>query len=107
MSFTLEDFEVRYKNLRESYPDIDTCSVEGCENPVDVTEGLGFSTTCAYHRLLFDSWMYALTTREIMGLMGDTVERRNLFKQYMNRLGKAKCDKLVLEIALEPINWAC
>ena len=106
MSVTLEDFEIRYKNLRREHPDIPICSVEWCENPADITE-MGLDSSCAYHRLLFDSWMYSLSTREIMGLMGDTVERRKLFKQYMNRLGKEKCDKIVLEMAQEAINWAC
>ena len=38
MSVTLKDFEIRYTNLRKQFPEIENCFVEGCLNPVDVTE---------------------------------------------------------------------
>ena len=53
---TLKDFEIRYKNIKKKYPDIETCGVMGCKNPVDITEGLGQDTSCSYHRFLFDFW---------------------------------------------------
>ena len=52
---TLEDFEIRYKNILVSDPKRKCCSSSGCNNPVDYTM-LGEDTSCAYHRLLFDFW---------------------------------------------------
>lgn len=102
---TLKDFNVRYANLRRDYPDNPDCSVEGCHNPVDVTEGMGIDTSCAYHRLLFDYWTceaiedtFSFKTR---------AESRKVFKDWLEKTGKETCDKLVLEMAKEPINWDC
>lgn len=39
---TLEDFEVRYRNIRRDIPNVENCSVRGCKNPRDSTEALGW-----------------------------------------------------------------
>ena len=106
MSFTLENFEERYKNLRKVYPDNPDCSVEGCHNPVDVTEGMGVDTLCAYHRLLFDYWFIECVAHPEK-LIVDTTKRRAAFKKWMDDTGKECCDKIVLDMAKEPINWKC
>jgi hypothetical protein len=102
---TLADFEVRYQNLRRDYPNNPMCSVEGCPNPVDVTEGLGIDTTCAYHRLLFDFWFFEVIDND--ELLTDQVKRRKAFKKWIGKTGKEACDKLVLGMAKEKINWMC
>ena len=107
MSLTLADFEIRYKNLNESYPDLPSCSVEGCDNPVDVTEGMGIDTSCAYHRLLFDWWMGEINDKEIMFYLNHKTERREAFAKWLYETGKELCDEIVLKMAQEPINWDC
>ena len=108
MSFTLEDFEVRYKNQRKSYPNNPECSFDGCHNPVDVTEGMGVDTLCAYHRLLFDFWFFETVSEETTTIyLTKQSKRRNAFKKWMEKTGKEACDKIVLDMAKEPINWKC
>jgi len=107
MSLTLADFEIRYKTLKEKYPDLPKCSVKGCNNPVDITEGLGQDSSCAYHRLLFDWWMGELTHEKIMYYFRNQRARRAAFTRWRNKLGKEACDKIVLKMAQEPINWKC
>lgn len=54
---TLEDLEIRYRNIRKQNPRVRQCSVSGCKNPRDrvpLPIFLGEDTCCAYHRLLFD-----------------------------------------------------
>jgi hypothetical protein len=102
---SLKDFEVRYQNLRKDYPDNPTCSVEGCLNPVDVTEGLGVDTSCAYHRLLFDYWFFEIIDNN--ELLANQTKRRKAFKNWLDETGKETCDKIVLDMAKEPINWSC
>jgi len=108
MSLTLADLEIRYKNLKESYPDLPKCSVKGCNNPCDVTEGMGVDSSCAYHRLLFDYWLGELDDMfTIYRYMRNQRARRSAFTRWRNKMGKDACDKIVLEMAQEPINWAC
>ena len=105
---TLEDFEVRYKNLKESHPDLPKCSVKGCNNPRDITEEMGVDSSCAYHRLLFDYWMSEVMENEdLWHYLKNQRSRRSAFTRWRNKTGKEGCDKIVLEMAQEPINWAC
>jgi len=107
MSVTLEDFEIRYKNILESDPKRKRCSSGGCKNPVDFTM-LGGDTSCAYHRLLFDFWSCeVMLPDDFYHYMESQKGRRRAFTNWMNRIGKAGCDKLVLRMAQEGINWVC
>lgn len=106
-SITLEDFEIRYKNLREAHPNIGTCSVVGCNNPRETTPYGGEDSTCAYHRLLFDAWSYGLDDDKRMYYWMKQQARRLAFTKWRNKLGEKTCDELVLKLAQEAINWAC
>ena len=107
-SITLEDFEIRYKNIRKQNPKVKKCTVAGCNNPRDSTPQLGEDTCCAYHRLLFDFW-----SSDIALIRGHNVlkmsqkGRRRAFTNWMNRTGKKGLDKIVLRMAQEGINWEC
>lgn len=105
---SLEDFEVRYKNIRESKPKVKKCSVSDCNNPRDSTEFLGEDTCCAYHRLLFDFWSAdVMDADKFHHYLESSKGRRRAFTNWMSRMGKEGCDKLVLRMAQEPINWKC
>jgi hypothetical protein len=105
---TLEDLEIRYKNIRKYKPEVENCSVHGCKNPRDSTPSLGEDTCCAYHRLLFDFWSCAVATIRGHDLLKMTQKgRRRAFTNFLNRTGKKELDKLVLWLAQEPINWEC
>lgn len=105
---TLEDFEIRYRNIRNQNQKVKKCSVKGCNNPRDSTPLLGEDTCCAYHRLLFDFWMC-----DIAPIRGHNVVlmsqkgRRRAFTNFLNRTGKEDLDRIVLEMAQEGINWEC
>lgn len=105
---TFNDFQIRYNNIRARNPKVKQCSVKGCSNPRDSTPLLGEDTCCAYHRLLFDFW-----SSDIAHIRGHNVlqmtqrGRRRAFTNFMNRIGKVECDKIVLRLAQEPINWEC
>ena len=107
MSVTFADFEVRYANLRRSHPKIRQCTIPGCKNPRDITEGLGEDTSCSYHRLLFDAWMYGLEGDKVTYYFHNQKARRTAFTKWRNKLGKDACDKIVLRLAQEGINWVC
>ena len=100
---TLEDFEVRYGNIRRSKPNVEECSVAGCRNPRDSTKYLGEDTCCAYQRLLFDYWSGDVKNLFTMTQRGT----RRAFTNWRNKTGRKACDKIVLEVAREPINWEC
>jgi hypothetical protein len=105
---TLEDFNIRYANLRRNFPALRNCSVEGCTNPQDLTTLEGLSTTCAYHRLLFDFWsMEVLTHEELKRYFKNKEERRKAFREWMGKIGKERCDNIAIRMAQDPINWAC
>lgn len=107
MSVTLADLDIRYKNLREKHPDLPKCSVTGCDKPVDITE-LGQDTSCAYHRLLFDYWAFeTLETGKLDYYLQNQKVRRAAFTRWRNRTGKVVCDRIVLMLAQEGINWMC
>ena len=96
---TFEDFLVRYQNILADNPDIARCSFRSCTNPVDG------DTTCAYHRLLFDHWMYEIKGAGIMQM--SSRGRRIAFSRWANKTGKAVCDAIVLDMAQYNINWVC
>lgn len=107
MSVTLEDFEVRYRNIREAHPEVQECSVVGCNNPRDITTHGGEDSSCAYHRLLFDAWSDGLDHDKAMYYSRNQRVRRAAFTRWRNKLGKEVCDKVVFRLAQEPINWEC
>lgn len=111
MGVTLKDFEVRYQKILEQNPKAKHCSVKGCKNPVDFT-GIGEDTCCAYHRLLFDYWAYEVdpAMRDFEGFQKRITNqraRRSAFTRWRNKIGKVECDRIVLHMACEPINWEC
>ena len=108
MAVTLEDFEIRYRNIRKNNPKVKKCSVSGCNNPQDSTPKLGMDTCCAYHRLLFDFWSCeVMDIKKFYHYLESQKGRRRAFTNWMNKLGKTKCDRLVLKMAQEGINWEC
>jgi len=105
---TFEDFEIRYQNIRQVNPKVKQCSVSGCRNPRDSTEYLGEDTSCAYHRLLFDFWSADVMKHEkFHHYLISQKGRRRAFTNWLNKIGKAECDKIVLRMAQEGINWVC
>lgn len=105
---SLKDLEIRYKNLKESYPEIKQCSIIGCKNPRDITELLGKDTTCAYHRLLFDYWIMEIVNPDIFDkYFNNQKARRSAFTRWRNKMGDDSCNEIVLRLAQEPINWKC
>lgn len=105
---TFKDFEKRYLNLRKIRPRIKNCTVAGCKNPRDVTEGMGEDTSCAYHRMLFDFWgMDLLPSKQLEHYMKSQKGRRRAFSNWIRKTGKEECDKIVLKMAQEGINWVC
>lgn len=81
------------------------CTYEGCTLPRDHTL-MGWDTSCPYHRLLFDYWMYEVFgTEKVLEL--EREERRRLFREWVDSEGKKKCDKLVEEMSNDSINWKC
>jgi hypothetical protein len=95
----LDDFEIRYKNILSDNPNTPRCSFAGCENPIDG------GTTCAYHRLLFDHWMYEVKGCDIMNM--SQRGRRIAFSRWAHKTGKETCDAIVLDMAQYEINWIC
>lgn len=104
----LNDLVIRCQNLRKQFPDNPKCAL--CENPVDVTL-LGPDTTCPYHRLLHDHWMYEedgdeFSQQVIEGKLSRE-DYRAKFQKWMNSLTKDERDEIVLEAANDGINWVC
>jgi len=105
---TLEDFEIRYKNIRKQNPKVKQCTMKDCHNPRDSTPLLGEDITCAYHRLLFDFWACEVMDNDkFHHYLTSQKGRRRAFTNWMNRIGKAECDKIVLRLAQQGINWEC
>jgi len=92
----------------EAYGNCGEWRVRGCKNPRDSTPLLGEDTSCAYHRLLFDLWICdGVDPRKLDHYMRSQKGRRRAFTNWMRKLGKAKCDEIVLKLAQESINWEC
>jgi hypothetical protein len=109
MVITLEDFEIRYQNLRKtSKRKLKQCTVAGCKNPRDLTPLSGYSNTCSYHRFLFDFWSCEVIHNEkLWYYMEHQKARRRAFSIWLKKMGKEKLDEIVLNMAQEPINWEC
>ena len=103
---TFSDFAIRYKNLKDQNPELGTCSVKGCNNPQDITM-MGVDSSCSYHRMLFDWWFGVLDSEKIDYYFVNQRARRSAFTKWRNKLGKEACDKIVLKMAQEAINWEC
>ena len=97
---TLDDLEERYTNIRKLFPDRPKCAFSKCNNPADM------DTTCAYHRLLFDHWMYEVVGGSVFVRMTQR-GRRNAFTRWVHKLGPQTCDAIVLDMAQDAINWEC
>lgn len=108
---TLKDVDIRCKGIREKAKEpVPDCSFKGCTNPIDWTEGMGWDTSCPYHRLLHDHFLYneggdrihpnhnPETTRE---------EYREEFRKWAEKTGKKECDRIVVEMANWAGNWMC
>jgi len=81
------------------------CGFEGCTLPIDHTM-MGWDTSCPYHRLLFDYWMYEIRgTNHILDIKRE--EKRRLFREWVTLTGKDGCDKIVDEMSHVPLNWEC
>lgn len=102
---TLEDFEKRYRNIREQHPYIGQCNHEGCPNPPDITPGLGLDSSCAYHRLLFDFWLYE--RMDPVPEMENTLLRREAYGDWHVKLTDEDRDAIVLRAAQDPLDWYC
>ena len=104
---TLKDLEIRYKGIREKSKDkVPNCSFKNCKNPIDYTKGMGWDTSCAYHRLLFDWWLYHVINGDMI-ILRNKRTRRIRFAKWVKRIGKKKADKIVLKMANDAINWSC
>ena len=103
---TLVDFFIRYDNIIKNYPDIPKCSVKDCNNPCDITM-MGVDSSCAFHRLLFDWWTGELDGEKIMYYFTNQRARRSAFTRWRNKIGEKECNRIVLEMAHDPINWEC
>ena len=79
------------------------CTYHDCNLPLDNTM-LGWDTSCPYHRLLFDHWLYEVTD---INSYKTTQGKRSAFTQWVNQTGKEECDKIVDEMSKVPINWKC
>ena len=79
------------------------CTYPDCNLPIDNT-ALGWDTSCPYHRLLFDHWLYEITD---INSYKTQQGKRSAFIQWVNRTGKKQCDEIVDEMSHVPINWEC
>jgi len=79
------------------------CTYPDCNLPIDNT-ALGWDTSCPYHRLLFDHWLYEVTD---INKFKNQQSKRSAFTQWVNRTGKKECDEIVDEMSKVPINWVC
>lgn len=81
------------------------CGYCDCNLPIDNTM-LGWDTSCPYHRLLFDYWLMEVIGNDIN--FYKTVQgKRSAFTQWVNRIGKENCDKIVNDMSEWPLNWEC
>jgi len=94
--------KIRVHSLLKSKPPI--CGYKDCNLPIDNTS-LGWDTSCPYHRLLFDWWLYNIAYHPV-SLYSKRGERI-AFTRWINKIGKDECDKIVNEMSRVPINWEC
>ena len=101
---TLEDVQKRADGILAKNPDIPRCGFMGCENAIDHTEGLGWDSSCPYHRLLFDHFLYDV---DPVAATSKKAIRRPAFSKWVEETGKEECDRIVLHMAQDNINWMC
>lgn len=94
--------KIRVHSLLKSKPPI--CGYKDCKLPIDNTT-LGWDSSCPYHRLLFDHWMYQEAGQDI-GIYSKR-GRRIAFTRWINKTGEKICDSIVDEMSKVPINWEC
>ena len=82
------------------------CTYHDCNLPIDHTDGMGWDTSCPYHRLLFDHWLYEVIGPDIAHYKTQR-GKRSAFTQWVNKTGKGECDKIVDRMTKDPINWEC
>ena len=102
---TLEDIQKRADGILKKSPEVPRCGTLGCENAIDHTKGMGWDTSCPYHRLLFDHWLYEVDQEAAMD--ENQERRRAAFDKWIKETGKEECDRIVLEMAQWPGNWMC
>ena len=95
--------KLRVHSLLKANPPI--CGYKDCNLPIDHTNGFGWNSSCPYHRLLFDHWLYNYANHPV-GLYSKK-GRRIAFTRMINNIGKEQCDKIVDEMSKSPINWEC
>jgi len=95
--------KIRVHSLLDANPP--RCSYPDCNLPLDNTT-LGWDTSCPYHRLLFDHWLYEIAGPDINSYK-TRQGKRSAFTQWVNRTGKKVCDEIVDEMSKVPINWEC
>jgi len=95
--------KIRVHSLLKAKPPI--CGYKDCNLPIDHTNGLGWDSSCPYHRLLFDHWLYNCANHSV-GLYSKR-GRRIAFTKMINAIGKEQCDKIVDEMSKYPVNWEC
>ena len=81
------------------------CRYKDCNLPVDHTNGMGWDSSCPYHRLLFDHWLYNIAFHPVSSY--SKRGRRIAFTRWINKVGKKECDEIVDEYSKSPINWEC
>ena len=91
--------------MAEGKPSLPECAWPDCKELVDGTPGLGMDSSCPYHRLLFDHWLYEVSNAEILALPRD--ERNKFVSAWVEKVGKDKCDSIVDEMSRDGINWKC
>lgn len=94
--------KIRVHSLLKSKPPV--CGYKDCNLPVDHT-ALGWDTSCPYHRLLFDWWLYNFANHppSLYSKRG----KRIAFTRWVNKTGKKECDKIVNDMSKDAINWKC
>lgn len=107
-TITLADLDIRCQALLKKFPGNPKCELDG--KPVDVTL-TGADTSCPYHRLLHDQFLYEEGGHELQLKMAEGTLTREAyrlnFQCWMLRKGKVACDAIVLEMANDPLNWEC
>ena len=96
---------VNIRRISEHKTPVPECVWPDCTELRDGTPGMGLDTSCPYHRLLFDHWLYEVSTQELLALPRE--ERNKHIEQWVEKTGKEKCDKIVDEMSRVGINWMC
>lgn len=94
--------KIRVHSLLKAKPT--ECTYPDCNLPLDNTT-LGWDTSCLYHRLLFDHWLYEIAAD--INSYKTQQGKHSAFTQWVNRTGKKQCDEIVNEMSHIPINWEC